>query len=111
VSRLTAGKYSGSSMPGSSYGTNTGYFDESYAYDIMGNMTSLARKHGNTLIDALTFGYTGNMLHQVADGENNSLGFSGTGTYTYDVAGRMTDDSQKGTRHMEVGLFPEGSSW
>jgi RHS repeat-associated protein len=58
---------------------------------------SLARKHSNTPIDALTFGYTGNMLHQVADGENNSLGFSGTGTYTYDMAGRMTGDSQKGT--------------
>jgi YD repeat-containing protein len=58
---------------------------------------SLARKHSNIPIDALTFGYTGNMLHQVADGENNSLGFNGTGTYTYDVAGRMINDSHKGT--------------
>jgi len=55
LSRLTAGAYSSSSSAGSGYGAYAGYYDESYTYDIMGNMQSLLRKHDNTLVDDLTF--------------------------------------------------------
>ncbi|MDR1155051.1 MAG: DUF6443 domain-containing protein, partial [Bacteroidales bacterium] len=98
LDRLESGSYSKSVSQGSSKRLETGYHDESYTYDIMGNIKSLKRKLGNTEIDNLTYAYTnGHRVAQVSDGSGNSLGFSGASTYTYDDAGRMTNDSQKGT--------------
>jgi len=48
-------------------------------------------------IDQLAFFRTGNRVNKIIDDSGNSTGFSGTSTYDYDAAGRMTSDSQKGT--------------
>ncbi|MDR1154256.1 MAG: DUF6443 domain-containing protein [Bacteroidales bacterium] len=98
LDRLESGSYSKSVSQGSSKRLETGYHDENFTYDIMGNIKSLKRKLGNTEIDNLTYAYTnGHRVARISDGSGNSLGFSGASNYTYDEAGRMTNDSQKGT--------------
>jgi len=94
LSRLTSGNYSSSSTAGSGYGTKSGHFDETYTYDVLGNMLTLLRKHNNTNLDQLTFNYTntGNRLKQLTNAVGNT-----TTTYVYSNAGRMISDSQKGT--------------
>ena len=91
----------GTSDTNITYGTNAGQYNENYEYDIMGNFELINRYHGNasSAIDQLAFFYTGtgNRVSQISDASGNSTGFSGTSTYGYDAAGRMTSDSQKGT--------------
>ena len=102
LSRLTAGTYTRSSTTSDvtiTYGTYTGRYNENYVYNNMGNMTALNRYHGNasTKTDALEYTYTyGNQVSKIVD-SGTSIGFAnGTANYTYNVAGRLITDSQKG---------------
>jgi len=66
--------------------------DETIAYSIMGNITSLQRKSVTNVVDQLAYTYSGNILSSVADANTNTLGtfqLPGTTAYTYDVNGNM----------------------
>jgi hypothetical protein len=80
LSRLKKGVFS---EPGSSVPQN-GFFNETLAYDLNGNMTSLQRNGKNSsgtaqLIDNLTYNYTGNKLNTVTDTSGNYSGYPDTG--------------------------------
>ena len=69
--------------------------NESLTYDVMGNIKSLTRYAAGSLVDELTYDYTGtgNRLGSVADASNNtssSFQLPGTTSYVYDVNGNMS---------------------
>jgi RHS repeat-associated protein len=65
------------------------------SYDVMGNITALQRyTTGNTLIDNLTYTYTGNQLQSVVDASGSNTGLvNGTTTYGYDGNGNMLSNT------------------
>ncbi|AZA77617.1 RHS repeat-associated core domain-containing protein [Chryseobacterium sp. G0186] len=90
LNRLTAGYYQNPNNPWSK--ENTEVMD----YDINGNITNMYRTsvlENNTtatLIDKLTYNYTGNKLTSINDIANNPSGYEGGGnTITYDPNGNM----------------------
>ena len=67
--------------------------DETITYNIMGNIVSLQRKSATTLVDQLTYSYTGNILGSIADANANAVAsfqLPGTTTYAYNTNGNMT---------------------
>ena len=80
------------------HGTDA-YTEKVMKYDKNGNIVKLQR-YGGSLIDDLTYTYSGNQLTRVDDATGNSAGFSnGANTaneYTYDNNGNLTKDSNKG---------------
>ncbi|WP_165439420.1 DUF6443 domain-containing protein [Chryseobacterium phocaeense] len=99
LSRLTKGVYS---EPGASLPQN-GFFNETLAYDLNGNITSLQRNGKSfsgtaQLMDNLVYQYTGNRLNSVADISGNYSGYpdSSGNTITYDDNGNMKDHVDKG---------------
>ena len=104
LNRLTKGIYS---EPNASVPQND-FYNETAAYDLGGNITSLQRT-GNSfsstaaLIDNLTYGYTGNRLATVTDTSGNYTGYpdvSGN-PFSYDDNGNMTSHADKGI--LEIG--------
>ncbi|MBB4808298.1 RHS repeat-associated protein [Chryseobacterium defluvii] len=78
------------------------FYNEETAYDLNGNITRLWRNTNNmgtaTLIDNLTYNYTGNRLTSVTDASTNYKGYpdvSGN-TISYDDNGNMKDQIDKG---------------
>jgi RHS repeat-associated protein len=99
LNRLKKGIYS---EPGASVPQN-GFFNETLAYDLNGNMTSLQRNGKSSsgtaqLIDDLTYNYTGNKLNTVTDTSGNYSGYPDTSgaIISYDDNGNMTDHKDKG---------------
>jgi RHS repeat-associated protein len=81
---------------------NNNFFNESLAYDLNGNITSLHR-NGKAptgtaqLVDDLTYNYTGNRLNQVIESSLNDAGYEGgNNTIDYDLNGNMTTMKDKG---------------
>ncbi|NOU62317.1 DUF6443 domain-containing protein [Marinifilum caeruleilacunae] len=69
-------------------------------YDLNGNISSLVRKNGSgTIIDNLTYTYTGNQLKKVEDAAGND-GFkelvSNSVEYQFDDNGNLIDDDNRG---------------
>ncbi len=108
LNRLKKGIYS---EPGTSVPQN-GFFNETLAYDLNGNITSLQRngKSGSgaaQLIDNLTYHYTGNKLNTVTDTSGNYSGYpdtSGT-TISYDDNGNMKDHVDKGILQIDYNFL------
>ena len=105
LNRLTEGVYTRRiSTPGGIIYTGVpGMFNESFSYDNknMGNIDKLNRYHGNPLdkSDALTYTYNGNQVTKIEDASTSTstVGFpNGTANYTYNEAGRLKKDDQKG---------------
>ncbi|MDN4030186.1 DUF6443 domain-containing protein [Chryseobacterium gambrini] len=92
INRLTAGFYQNPQNPYSKENM------ESLVYDLNGNISSLYRtsvmENGSTtatVIDNLTYDYTGNRATKIKDISGNSTGYEGTAgnTIGYDVNGNM----------------------
>lgn len=98
VNRLISGIYS---EPDTSVPQNN-YYNESTAYDLNGNITSLKRYRnasnvGSELIDNLTYIYTGNKLDKIIDSSLNYFGYPATSgsLIHYDNNGNMIDHEDK----------------
>ncbi len=106
LSRLKTGIYKRSNNRGSGYTVSSeGIIEEEFTYDIMGNIKILERWQAQAatwgqVIDYLTYDYTGNQVTRVTDETWKPAGFSVSPTnyssYSYDKAGRIKTDSQKG---------------
>ncbi|MDQ1162557.1 RHS repeat-associated protein [Chryseobacterium sp. SORGH_AS 447] len=92
LDRLTAGFYQNPQNPYSKENT------ESLAYDLNGNISNIYRtsvmENGSstaTVIDNLTYDYTGNRATKIQDLSGNATGYEGTAgnTIAYDVNGNM----------------------
>jgi len=98
LNRVTAGYYQNPNNPYSKENT------ESLSYDQNGNITSLYRtsvtEYGSntaTVIDNLSFAYTGNQATNINDSSQNFAGYEGGGnTIVYDQNGNMTTMPDKG---------------
>jgi RHS repeat-associated protein len=73
-------------------------------YDLMGNITALQRyTTGNTLIDNLTYTYTGNQLTTITDATTNDAGLKhGSWSFIYDGNGNQVTDPSKGTSGISI---------
>ncbi|TAJ12677.1 hypothetical protein DMA11_11785 [Marinilabiliaceae bacterium JC017] len=75
------------------------------AYDLNGNIKNLSRTRAGTLIDKLSYEYTGNQLRSVNDAANDKVGFtekcSQDKEYNYDLNGNMIADKNKGLAKVE----------
>jgi len=97
LNRLSAGYYQNPNNPNSKENI------ESLAYDLNGNITNLYRtsvvKAGinmATVIDNLTYTYSGNRVTHIKDSTNNQAGYEGGGnTISYDLNGNMKDMQDK----------------
>lgn len=73
-------------------------------YDKNGNITDLKRNDMTSLIDNLSYTYTGNQLTKVADASGSTDGFkdvTATVDYAYDANGNMLTDKNKGITSIE----------
>lgn len=81
-------------------GQGTDINNEQIGYDVMGNITSLQRHSANTLIDQLSYSYSGNKLNTVTDAvtANTNVAFQlpGATAYTYDLNGNMISRGNTG---------------
>ncbi|MCQ2216552.1 MAG: RHS repeat-associated core domain-containing protein [Bacteroidales bacterium] len=110
--RLTAAKY----LEG---GTVNDKYSTTYAYDAMGNITSLTRRgkmsNGTyNQIDNLTMTYNGNQLTKVTDAVTSATasgsmdfrdGANVATEYTYDANGNMTSDLNKGITNIQYNFL------
>uniref|UniRef100_UPI0016266769 polymorphic toxin-type HINT domain-containing protein n=2 Tax=Chryseobacterium lathyri TaxID=395933 RepID=UPI0016266769 len=108
LNRLKKGIYS---EPVASVPQN-GFFNETLAYDLNGNITSLQRNGKSSsgtaqLIDDLTYNYTGNKLNTVTDASGNYSGYPDTsGTIiSYDDNGNMKDHKDKGVLQIDYNFL------
>jgi RHS repeat-associated protein len=86
-------------LAGSSTANNTEYM----SYDPMGNLSTLSRSQTGTLIDNLTYTYTGNQLQSVNDATSSDLGLKhGTSSFTYDGNGNLITDPSKGATGISI---------
>ncbi|WP_051349334.1 DUF6443 domain-containing protein [Chryseobacterium gregarium] len=103
TNRLSAGYYQNPNNPYSK--ENTEVLD----YDLNGNISSLYRTSvidaGNntaTVIDKLTYAYSGNQVTGIADASQNPTGYEGGGAaISYDANGNMTGMPDKGISSIE----------
>jgi len=106
IGRDTAAIYGERATPTGSY-TYGGWNEDRITYDYNGNIKTLYRTaenqttHGSVMpIDNLTYTYSSsnpNQLTSVADATGNVAGFmAGSGTYTYDGNGNLTNEPYKG---------------
>lgn len=108
LNRLKKGTYS---EPNTSVPQNN-FYNETVAYDLNGNITSLQRNaKGGTgtaeLIDNLTYAYTGNRLNSVIDSSGNYGGYpdSSGNPISYDDNGSMTNHSDKGILQIDYNIL------
>ena len=71
----------------------------------MGNITALNRYQGRTIIDQLTYTYTGNQLTTLSDASGNNAGIKGAVglAYVYDVNGNVTTDPSRINGTINIG--------
>jgi RHS repeat-associated protein len=108
LNRLTTGTYS---EPNASVPQNN-FYNETAAYDLGGNITSLQRT-GNSftstaaLIDNLAYTYTGNRLNTVTDISANYRGYPDTSgnVMGYDANGNMTSQQDKGILQIDYNIL------
>jgi RHS repeat-associated protein len=76
------------------------YIERGISYDPEGNISTLSRVYAGTVMDSLSYSYSGtNQLQSVTDKSTNAAtnGYpSGTCTYAYDGNGNMVTDNSKG---------------
>ncbi|WP_418122979.1 DUF6443 domain-containing protein [Chryseobacterium sp. PTM-20240506] len=108
LTRLTKGTYY---EPGSSVPQNN-FYNETLAYDLNGNISSLQRNTkgitgATELMDNLTYQYTGNKLNSVTDSSNNYGGYPETSgnSIGYDDNGNMTDQKDKGILQIDYNML------
>jgi len=109
LNRLTQGSYA--RYAGGAWSTDVGIFNEGISYDLNGNISNLQRmkevkgaqlfKFTSTLMDNLSYTYAnGNQLSKVEDASIDPAGFkngvNNTTEYTYNGAGSMLTDQNKG---------------
>ncbi|MGC4129793.1 MAG: RHS repeat-associated core domain-containing protein, partial [Bergeyella sp.] len=96
LNRLTAGLYQSPDNPTSKE------HSERITYDGSGNITTLKRSSyvigtAASLIDNLSYTYTGNRITAIADNSGDGSGYEGGGNeISYDANGNMTDMQDKG---------------
>ncbi len=107
LNRLKKAVYS---QPNSSVPQN-GFYNETVAYDMNSNITSIRRNTGlsgiASLMDDLTYNYTGNRLNAVTDASSNYSGYpdvSGN-RISYDDNGNMTNHLDKGVLQIDYNLL------
>ena len=84
-----------STLPGS-------YLERGLTYDRNGNIKTLQRTAGGTLVDNLVYTCTGNQLTSLTENVSSTLagdvysrGSVASGSYGYDLNGNMTNDSRR----------------
>ncbi|MCW1961287.1 RHS repeat-associated core domain-containing protein [Chryseobacterium viscerum] len=107
LNRLKKALYS---EPGASVPQN-GFYNETIGYDMNSNITSIKRNTGlsgiASLMDDLTYNYTGNRLNAVTDASSNYSGYpdvSGS-IISYDDNGNMTNHLDKGILQIDYNLL------
>ena len=88
---------------GTTWSTLAGsYLERGLTYDRNGNIKTLQRTAGGTLVDNLVYTCTGNQLTSLTEnvastlaGDVYSRGGTASGTYTYDKNGNMINDSRR----------------
>ncbi|WP_343664790.1 DUF6443 domain-containing protein [Chryseobacterium mucoviscidosis] len=113
LNRMTQGIYS---EPDASLPQNN-FFNETAAYDLGGNITSLQRNAKGQfsataeLIDNLTYTYTGNRLSTVTDNSTNYRGYPDTSgnVIRYDANGNMTNQIDKGVLQIDYNFMNQPS--
>ncbi|WP_343661363.1 DUF6443 domain-containing protein [Chryseobacterium sp.] len=107
LNRLKKAVYS---QPNSSVPQN-GFYNETVTYDMNSNITSIKRNTGlsgiASLMDDLTYNYTGNRLNAVTDASSNYSGYpdvSGS-IISYDDNGNMTNQLDKGVLQIDYNLL------
>jgi len=96
--------------------SNVGNYDECFSYDKMGNINSLFRYENSSLINDLSFTYTGNQLKKVDNAVNpfipygsesfkDSINANIDTEYTYDTNGSMTSDLNTGISTIQYNLL------
>jgi RHS repeat-associated protein len=99
LNRLTSGHYQDRNYQSTGAWGDAGINDETgITYDINGNIEKLSRYSSGTLIDNLSYSYSGNQLSNVSDASNVTAGFNGTTTtaYSFDNSGNLSIDPKKG---------------
>ncbi|WP_292267562.1 DUF6443 domain-containing protein [Butyricimonas sp.] len=87
---------------GTTWAALTGnYLEKGITYDRNGNIKTLQRTAGGTLVDNLAYSYTGNQLTGLTESVRTSLagdiylpGSTAASTYTYDKNGNMINDGR-----------------
>ena len=78
-------------------------------YDKNGNIKYLYRYNNGSLVDNLTYTYSGNQLSKVEDATGNATGFtngaSQDGEYGYDYNGNLTKDLNKGITNISYNVL------
>jgi len=80
---------------------NGNYSVPGITYDKNGNILTLQRKNNGTLVDNLSYRYSGNRLQNVTDASGNAFGYPASSSnpadqrYAYDENGNMTKDLNK----------------
>ena len=88
---------------GTTWSTLAGsYLERGLTYDRNGNIKTLQRTAGGTLMDNLVYTCTGNQLTSLTENVSSTLagdvysrGGTASGTYAYDKNGNMTNDSRR----------------
>ena len=88
---------------GTTWSTLAGsYLERGLTYDRNGNIKTLQRTAGGTLVDNLVYTCTGNQLTSLTENVSSTLagdvysrGGTASGTYAYDKNGNMTNDSRR----------------
>ena len=95
-------------MLNATHGTGA-YTEKVTGYDKNGNIQALQRYNNGTLVDNLTYTYSGNQLTKVEDATGNATGFtngaSQANEYTYDNNGNLTKDLNKGITNISYNVL------